>query len=119
MNTIIQSIIALIGIIAIFSIANSLLLETIRIFTKDRIRTFDKAITDLLAKGGDKLVESFNKSGIKKIFDEAEGKRNISSLPSNVFAENLIATISKLEGDKSKSKNKKPDDLFEDLRQAF
>ena len=65
MNTIIQSIIALIGIIAIFNIANSLLLESIRIFTKDRIGTFYQAITDTLVKGGDQHKSLFHESRFK------------------------------------------------------
>jgi hypothetical protein len=111
MNVILQAVIALITVIALFSIANSLLLEGIRRWTKKRSTDLEKAIKELFSvdENGDwDVAEAFYDHNFIKKLTKAEGRKLPSWIPPDIFAETFIQMlIEKGKGAKEKLEDAK------------
>ena len=94
MTIILQTIISAIAIVALFSIVNSLLLETFRRVINNRYEDLKKSIQKLLEDSDSSNLseEFFNHAFIDKL-TEAEGNGKLTWIPSDVFAETFIEMI--------------------------
>ena len=117
MSIILQTIIAVITVIALFSIANSFILEGVRIFTKRRAKDLQHAILQLLAKEKASVTDLMSNRALEKSnqpveaddknklgkellshsfilkLREGEGGNQLSWIPSDVFAETFINLV--------------------------
>ena len=101
MIIILQTIIALVAIIALFSIANSLLLDGLRRFfdtrAKELFRSLQKLFEDKAEDGSKLIMEFYDHEFIEKL-SKATGKKRPSWIDSDVFAEVCIQLLSKKGG---------------------
>jgi hypothetical protein len=101
MIIILQTIIALVAIIALFSIVNSLLLDGLRRFLNTRADELFNSLQDLFedkAEQGSTLIQEFYEHEFIEKLNKAAGKKRPSWIDSGVFAEVCIQLLSKRGG---------------------